>query len=71
MLKRQEMAILGKRSMITRMQLEPCDDGNPSIKSMDITDQALLGTGNGCNNLGSLEWSGLACWQTAQDVTKD
>jgi len=58
---RQEMGILGKQVQHDRIQLEPPDVESPSMKSIEITDQARPGTGNGWSKSGSLERSGFAC----------
>jgi len=55
------MGILGKQVHHDRIQLELPDVGSPSMKSIEITDQAWSGTGNGWSRSGSLERSGFAC----------
>jgi len=54
------MGILGKQVHHDRIQLELPDVGSPSMKSIEITDQARPGTGNGWSKSGSLERSGFA-----------
>ena len=61
---------LEKRSTTTKMQLNPWEIGKPSTKSKDITCHAAEGVANGCNSLGYLTRSGLACWHVGQLWTK-
>ena len=42
-------AYLDKRSTTTMMTFFPQDNGNPYMKSMEISVHILLGMGSGCN----------------------
>jgi hypothetical protein len=54
-------AYLEKRSTTTKMQEKPPEEGNPSMKSIETTDQDLSSTGSSYSRLGSLDRSDLAC----------
>jgi hypothetical protein len=53
-------------STTTSIQFVALNFGRPSMKSMDITSHAPLGTDRGASNLGYLDMLGLACWHVKQ-----
>ena len=60
----KKWAYLLRRSTTTRIVSNPLDRDKPSIESIDISSQILLGMGRGCNKPAGDKTCILFCWQT-------
>lgn len=56
-------------STITMIIDFPSDFGNPSMKSMEISENIVCGIGKGCNNFGVGINSGFHLWQIEHILT--
>ena len=62
-------AILVNRSTTTKMDVWPLDEGNCTMRSIDMDDHGVSGMGKGCGIPYGLCWGFLFRWQVSQEVT--